>query len=325
MLLYLKYFSLVAAPVRLSMHHKHKLSGYLAILGASILWGTSFPVIKMSFTELDLSPLTFLTMRFLLTLTVLAPLLVKRTSRRDITEYLKKPDIMILGAVNGAAFSFQFLGQARVPAIVASLLINSYLLFTPFFARTLLGSTITPRKKVAVTVGFLGTAVIALGNFAGNEDIIASLVGVPMVLVSGVLYSLYIVYSEKNMSSTGQPVLIFFSSTVYSLATILISGLILRDLPGMRPFPIAALWPVAYLSLLCTALAFILYLHAIQQLGSVDSAVYLLLNIVAGILLSFFMLGEIPDIFNYIGASLIFFSIYLIKKPRQVRVVIRKQ
>ena len=301
------------------MQHKQKLSGYLAILGATILWGTSFPVIKMSLTELDLSPLTFLTLRFMLTLAVLSPILVKRSSRRDIAEYLKKPDIMILGAVNGAAFSFQFLGQARVSAIVASLLINSYLLFTPFFARILLGSTITLRKKVAVTVGFLGTAVIALGNFTGSGDVLASITGVPMVLVSGVLYSLYIAYSEKNMSVTSQPVPIFFSSTVYSLATILIFGLVLQDLPVLRPFPPAALWPVAYLSLFCTALAFILYLHAIHQLGSVDSAVYLLLNIVAGILLSYFMLGEIPDVFHYIGASLIFFSIFLIKKPQRAR------
>ena len=113
------------------------------------------------------------------------------------------------------------------------------------------------------------------------------------------------------------PVCIFYASTVYSLLVILLAGLILRDLPGLRPFPLAALLPISYLSLICTALAFVLYLHAIHQLGSVDSATYLLLNIVVGIILSYVMLGEIPDTFNYIGASLIFVSIYLIKKPRQ--------
>ena len=140
-----------------------------------------------------------------------------------------------------------------------------------------------------------------------------------MVLVAGVLYSLYIAYSEKNMNSAAQPVCIFYASTIYSLLVILLAGLILKDLPGLRPFHLAALLPVSYLSLICTALAFILYLHAIHQLGSVDSAVFLLLNIVVGIILSFFMLGEIPDFFIYIGGSLIFLSIYLIKKPRQIR------
>jgi len=274
-------------------------------------------VVKIAYTELNLSPITFLFARFILTILILSPLLLKRTARRDIAANLKKPDIMILGAVNGAAFTFQFIGQARVSAIVASLLLNSYVLFTPFFARTLLGTEITSRKKAAALIGFFGTAVIALGNFTGKGNILASLVGVPMVLIAGVLYSLYIAYSEKNMNSTGQPVLIFYASTIYSLPVILVAGLILRDLPGLRPFPLAALLPVSYLSLFCTALAFIFYLHAIHQLGSVDSAVYLLLNIVVGIILSYVMLGEIPDIFNYIGASLIFLSIFLIRKPRQ--------
>ena len=299
------------------MHKKRNVTGYLAILGSSILWGTSFPVIKMSYTELDLSPITFLTARFILTIVILSPLLLKRSARSDVAALLKKPDIMILGAVNGAAFSFQFIGQTRVSAIVASLLLNSYVLFTPFFARTLLGTEITARKKVAVLIGFFGTAVIAFGNFTGKVELLESLIGVPMVLIAGVMYSLYIAYSEKNMNSSAQPVLIFYASTIYSLLVIILAGLILRDLPGLRPFPLAALLPVFYLSFICTALAFILYLHAIHQLGSVDSAIYLLLNIVVGIVLSYVMLGEIPDGFNYTGASLIFLSIFLIKKPRQ--------
>ena len=115
---------------------------------------------------------------------------------------------------------------------MASLLLNSYLLFTPFFARILLGTEITSRKKVAVVIGFFGTAVIALGNFTGTGNILASLIGVPIVLTAGVLYSLYIAYSEKNMNSTGRPVLIFYASTIYSLLVILAVGLMLETFPA---------------------------------------------------------------------------------------------
>ena len=298
------------------MHKQRRVTGYLAILGASVLWGTSFPIIKFGFSELHLSPITFLFTRFLLSIALLSPLLVKRAARREVAVYIRKPDIMILGVVNGAAFSFQFIGQSHVSSIVASLMLNTYILFTPLFARTLLGTEITTRQKFATMIGFLGTAVIAFGNFTGTDNILGSLVGVPMVLFAGVLYSLYIAFSEKNMNSTGQPVLIFYTSTIYSLLVILIAGLILRDLPGIRPVPLRALLPIAYLSLFCTVVAFILYLYGIHRLGSVDSAVYLLLNIVVGIMLSYFMLGEVPDLFIYGGASLIFLSIYLIKEPR---------
>jgi drug/metabolite transporter (DMT)-like permease len=298
------------------MHKVKRAPGYLAILGSSILWGTSFPIIKFGFSELNLSPITFLFTRFLLSITMLTPLLLKREARRDVAVFIKKPDIMILGLLNGAAFSFQFIGQSHVSSIVASLMLNTYILFTPFFARTLLGTEITPRQKFATMVGFLGTAVIAFGNFTGTEDMLGSVVGVPMVLSAGVLYGLYIAFSEKNMAGTNKPMAIFYASTMYSLLVILIAGLILGDLPGIRPVPLRALLPIAYLSLFCTVVAFILYLYAIHRLGSVDSAVYLLLNIVIGIVLSYFMLGEVPDLFIYGGASLIFLSIYLIKKPQ---------
>ena len=300
------------------MHKQTRLTGYLAITGASIFWGTTFPVIKFGLSELDLSPITFLFTRFLLTIVILSPLLIRRDARRAVALFIRNPDIMILGILNGAAYSFQFIGQARVSSILASLMLNTYILFTPLFARTLLGTRITRRQKFATLIGFLGTAVIAFGNITGNGDILGSIVGLPMVLAAGVLYGLYIAYAEKALESMRQPMSVFYASSVFSLLVILITGLILRDLPGIRPVPFRALLPIGYLSLFCTAVAFTLYLYAIHNLGSVDSAVYLLLNIVVGIILSYIMLKEIPDLFIYTGASLIFLSIYLVKNSKTV-------
>jgi drug/metabolite transporter (DMT)-like permease len=298
------------------MHKLKKTPGYLAVMGASILWGTTYPIIKFGLSDLKLSPITFLSSRFLLSIIILSPLLLNREARKDVAGLIRKPDIMILGLVNGAAYSFQFIGQDRVSSMLAAIMLNTYVLFAPLFARALLGANITPRQKISTLIGFLGTAVIAIGNITGTGDLQGSILGVAMVLSCGVLYGLYIVYSEKNLAILNKPIRVFYASTIYSVLLILIAGLILRDLPGIRPLPLEALLPVAYLSVFCTAIAFILYLFAIHRLGSVDSAIYLLLNIIVGIVLSYFMLGEVPDLFIFSGAALIFLSISLLKGIR---------
>ncbi len=87
----------------------------------------------------------------------------------------------------------------------------------------------------------------------------------------------------------------------------------MQDLPGLSPFPFIALLPVLYLGILCTNAAFILYLISIKELGAVSSAVYLLINIIIGVVLSVIILHEQLAITMYIGGALISVSIYLVQ------------
>jgi drug/metabolite transporter (DMT)-like permease len=262
-----------------------KTTGYITIVLASILWGTTYPTIKFGLSQLELTPITYLSMRFLFALLSLSPLLLGKRFRKEVVQLIPRFDIIIIGLLNGAGYTLQFIGQS---------------------------------KKLAATIGFVGTIVIAVGSIFDTQAHFGTVFGIVMVFGAGIVYALYIVFAERAMKpdyrdKRQNSAAVFFASSIFSLLLIVITGAILKDLPGFTPISFVAIFPIAYLGIFCTGGAFILYLFSLQELGSVDSAVYLLLIIVVGILLSYFTLKEVPDVYMYGGASLIFLSIYLVQ------------
>jgi len=290
---------------------------YISLIFAAILWGTTYPIIKIGFQEIHLAPMTYLFMRFVFALITLSPVLAIRSIRKEVFHLLFRYEVILLGIMNGAGYTLQFLGQVHVTASFSSIMLNTYVLFTPLFNHFFFKNPVDGRKKAAAAAGFIGAAVIAVGNII-THALSVTLYGTLMVLGSGIVYGLYIVYSEKTMAANFRgkrphPVSLFYASTVSSLLIIFITGLFMRDLPGLSPFPMIALLPVLYLGILCTNAAFILYLIAIKELGAVSSAIYLLISIVIGVILSVIVLHESLAITMYIGGSLIFVSIYLVQ------------
>ncbi len=301
---------------------------YISLIIAAILWGTTYPIIKIGFQELHLTPMTYLFMRFVFAFLTLSPVLAVRSIRKEVFYLLFRYEVLLLGIMNGAGYILQFLGQVHVTASFSSIMLNTYVLSTPIFNHFFFKKPVERRKKEAAAAGFLGAAVIALGNVIRSHALSVTFYGILMVLGAGTVYGLYIVYSEKIMSvnfrgKTPQPVSLFFASTVSSLLIIFITGLFLQDLPGLSPFPAIALLPVLYLGVLATNAAFILYLISIKELGAVNSAIYLLINIVIGVILSVIMLHEALVITMYIGGSLIFASIFLVQNRNSPSHILR--
>ncbi len=257
-------------------------------------------------------------MRFLFALLSLSPLLIGKRFRKEVAQLISKFDIIIIGLLNGAGYSLQFIGQSYVTAGIASIMVNTYVIFTPIFLRCFFKQAIKPRKKLAATIGFVGTIVIAVGSMVYGKAHFSTIFGIVMVFAAGIVYALYIVFAERAMKpdyrkKSQSSAAVFYASSIFSLLLIAITGAVLKDLPGFTPVPLVAIFPMAYLGIFCTGGAFILYLISLREIGSVDSAVYLLLIIVVGILLSFITLKEVPDLYMYGGASLIFLSIYLVQ------------
>jgi drug/metabolite transporter (DMT)-like permease len=295
-----------------------KTTGYITIVLASVLWGTTYPTIKFALSQLELTPLTYLSMRFLFALLSLSPLLLGKRFRKEVVQLIPRFDIIIIGLLNGAGYTLQFIGQSYVTAALASIMVNTYVIFTPIFLHYFFNQAIEPRKKLAATIGFVGTIVIAVGSKFDTQAHFGTVFGIVMVFGAGIVYALYIVFAERAMKpdyrdKRQNSAAVFYASSIFSLLIIVITGAILKDLPGFTPISFVAIFPIAYLGIFCTGGAFILYLFSLQELGSVDSAVYLLLIIVVGILLSYFTLKEVPDVYMYGGASLIFMSIYLVQ------------
>jgi drug/metabolite transporter (DMT)-like permease len=298
------------------MGTQERTRAVLSITVATIFWGTTYPVIKFGLREMHLAPLAFLTLRFTAAVLSLLPLLFVKRIRRELLWSLPRFPILLLGTLNGIAYTLQFSGQVFTTSGVATIMINTYILFTLLFGRIFLGKKINRKQKLAVLLGFLGVVVIAMGDlihFKGGET---SPCGVALTLCAGVCAGLYVTFSEKVYElryGDGRlsPVSIFFSSTVYSITLILLADLLLKGFPRASSMSMIHLFPVLYLGILCTSGSFILYLIAVRDVGAVNTAVFMLLQIVVSILASFLLLGEVPNLFMILGAPLIFLAIYL--------------
>jgi drug/metabolite transporter (DMT)-like permease len=304
------------------MEHSSRFKAVFSITIATLFWGTTYPVIKFGLSQLHLTPLSFLTLRFLSALASLTPLLLIKSIREEFIWSISKPDILILGILNGVAYALQFIGQVSTTAGIATIMVSTYVLFTLLFGHFILGKKINLRKKIAVFIGFSGVVIIAMGDLINMRGESNSFYGMALTLGTGICAGLYVTFSEKVYELTFNerklnPVTIFFTSTVYSSLIIACAGLFIQDLPHFSSLTLPALLPVLYLGVLCTSGAFIMYLIAVREAGAVNTAVFMLLQIIISIIFAFVLLSEMPDVFMIVGSPLIFVAIYLTQEKEK--------
>jgi probable blue pigment (indigoidine) exporter len=293
-----------------------KKNAYATIFITSLLWGTTYPTIKFGLSHMHLPPISFLLMRFLIAFVALCPVLFIKRVRNEVRWSFKEMDIILLGLFAGLCYSLQFIGQVNTTAGVATVFINTYVLFTPLFGKVLLEKDVNRKQIIAAVSGFFGVVIIVLGDLLWSSTDGVTLAGILFVFGSGLFTGLYITYSEKvhRLRYRGKnlhPVTIFFTSTFYSLVVMCFTGLIRGDLPKFLSLNLPALAAICYLALFCTDGAFVLYLIAVRDLGSVNSAVFMLFQIIVSMCISFIALKEIPDIFMYTGTGIITFAMVL--------------
>ncbi|MGQ4892878.1 MAG: EamA family transporter [Candidatus Njordarchaeia archaeon] len=94
----------------------------LFLLTTTILWGTSFPVIR--FGLMYIPPLYFVFLRFLISFVVTFLLLIPLHKLDAFISVLKNKFVALTGLLNGLAFILQFVGQKYTFATNASLLLT---------------------------------------------------------------------------------------------------------------------------------------------------------------------------------------------------------
>ena len=301
-----------------------KKKANIALVFATNFWGTTYPTIKYVLSEMYIPPLLFVCLRFTVATAAASLLLFVRKIRREAAAAMLDPDIIILGALNAVAYSLQFLGMKTTSAGISAIMVNTYVLFAPLFTRLITGECVTRRKTLAVLTGFSGAALIAVRDLlrspAEGASFPAGASGTLLVLLCGAVTGLYVAFSEKIMGTedtTRSPFSVFFASSVYTLLLLLAEVAVTGDLvrlSSVRPESIP--W-IAYLGLFSTFAAFVLYLYGVRSLGAVHASIYLLGQVVIGIVVSVIVLGEPVQVYTVTGALFILGAIWLVGKGRK--------
>ncbi len=305
----------------MNLRFEGKSTAFLAIVVATILWGTTYPVVKIGLSVLlpPLPPLGYLFLRFSIAILILIPFFPFLTSSKNLKALFTDKFIILLGVVNGSSYILQFIGQTGTTAGMATLMVNTYLISTPLITTYYLKVPLANKLKFSTILGAVGVILSAISVIITDipdNDIITFLISTGIILVSGLIWGSYaIVSSEFHLKSVNRnknhPIIIFAVSNFISVLLIGASMVITNQVPDLSIISADAWFSVLYLALGCTTIAYALYIYASKMISPTTINIVLLLNIIIGLILSAVLLGDTLSLLMIVGSLLIIGAIYL--------------
>ncbi|MBI9107695.1 MAG: EamA family transporter [Spirochaetales bacterium] len=279
-----------------SQEEKHHTFAVLQALLVTFLWSTSFVIIKKMLIEIP--PLTFAGLRYLMASVCLLPFLSGRKYRVELGSINRATwlNLLLLGLTfyvitQGA----QFVGLSLLPSATVSLMLN----FTPLVVVALGAVVLKERPSLRQIGGILlflgGTGIF----FFPSASVSAQGKGIA-VMALGVLANAFssVLGRRLNSRKTLSPLTI----TVVSMgigSVILTSAGIIRDgFPRLSPSSwLALIW----LAAVNTAFAFTLWNRTLRTLTAMESSVINGTMLIQIAVLAWFFLGEELTAFKIAG------------------------
>src|ERR1700704_2956033 len=280
----------------------------LRIAAFCVLWSSAFAVAKLALA--DCPPLLLLMARFLLAGAVmLGAAAVLRTpwhfTRRDIVV------LALLGVANNALYlGLNYVGMRSISAGLSALIVSANPVLTAVLAAVFLQERMTWRKAAGLLLGVGGVAFIVQSRMVTGVDSpvgVAFTIAALVSLVGGtILYKrvapnggLWIGNGVQNLA--GGVALVPFAFTFESVGEIV---------PSWRLF-----LALAYLVLVVSAFAFVLWFQLLTERGATAASAYHFLKPPLGIFFGWLLLGEHVAWHDLLGVLPVAIGIYLVTRP----------
>jgi drug/metabolite transporter (DMT)-like permease len=273
---------------------------------AGVLWGTSFPIIKIGLETID--PFTFVFWRFLVSSITLV--VVMLALRKFEFKMHNKKLLIFLGIANAAGYLLQYVGMPYTTAAKAALFINLSAMWVAIMSPKLLGEHFSFNKVLGVLFGLVGIVFVSTNLDFGSLSSGQSLADV-VLIVSGITWAIFMIYNKKLvMNSTSGT----FQSMTWILLFTFLSIVPFTVFAGPGFFTLSS-WgwlAILWTAIVCWVVPYYLWLEGLKHLSASVSTILLLSEIVMAVFLSVVLLKEPITIFSTIGALLIVIAIALV-------------
>jgi drug/metabolite transporter (DMT)-like permease len=302
----------VISPQRRSL-----LLVHCSLLGVAAIWGGTIPAIKYMLRTLE--PIDILLIRvggaaliFALILSLQGKRAIPKTRRDGI-------ELLLFGMLGIALMNMAMItGQDMIPAALASLIVTSNPVFTALVSRFLTGEPLTRRKIGGIALAFAGFLIVLLSGSGSSTPIDADQIkGILIVAIAPFSWAFYTVltkpyltrYQPANVAGYtaiggflgALPVLLFTDGTAERLGELGTTG-----------------WAIGfYLSAFGFVVAYVLWYRALRVLTASQTAVYIYLVPVFGILCAWLFLDEEITSYLLLGGAVILAGVVLTNSGRQ--------
>jgi drug/metabolite transporter (DMT)-like permease len=273
------------------------------LVGVTIVWGSSFVVVKNVYEESP--PLQFLFCRFLFATLLVAGFLFAR--RRSP---LLWRDGLILGLLLAGGIALQVLGIPDTTASNAAFLTGLSVVLTPFVAYLRTQKLPSLENTVGITLAGLGFALLTFpsrGSSVNRGDV--------LLFLCGIVFAFYIVELAER---SGRHDAVWLTAIQLATVVLLAAGLILLlRLPLFSEWTIAVretrpvvwrggfLWGVLYLGSIGTVGTFFGQTWAQRHMSATHAAIIFALEPVVAALLAAWFLGERLGLRGNLGGLLV--------------------
>jgi drug/metabolite transporter (DMT)-like permease len=261
----------------------------------SLVWGLPYLLIKVAVAEVEPTVVVFV--RLGVSAILLLPIAIATGALRRIRKRWRP----LLGvAAGGIVLPFLLIayGEQHITSSLAALLIASDPLFIVLLAlRFDASERSTGTRLMGLLIGLLGVAVLVGLNVGG--DTLAAL-GAAMVLLAALCYA----GSALLVKALGDVPRLGSVTVTLTVASLLLAPPALLNLPRSMPSP-AVIGSLLALSIVCTALAYIVYFSLIATAGATRASLITYVNPAVAAILGAVVLSEPITLATLVGFGLI--------------------
>lgn len=292
-----------------------RAADYLMVLVTVSIWGGSFASTKYALAQAEPSLILFL--RFILTIPVLAAgCIAEKTmrlpTRRElpILAFLGFQGIYFHQGIQAVAMKTAGAGNANwmmvaSPAVVAVL------------GWAFLGEKISRRAAAGLLLAAAGvTLVLALGTVKETaESTTFGSWGDYLMLASVLNWGVFLVISRNYLKEAMPPAFSIFWELVLSSVFAFITTIVVGTDYSVIPSFTAGTWSaIIFLGALSSGLAYLLWYKALSAIPVAKLTVFQFLQPVAGMVISYLLLGERYTLWLALGAVMIMSGIWMVNK-----------
>lgn len=259
--------------------------GVVSLVLITIIWGTTFVVVKEA---LDTIPVALLlALRFTLATLMLV---WARFERKAIVPAL------ILGVLSFVGFASQTIGLSITSASNAAFITGLSVILTPILGALFWGKRLAPRVFLAAVVALAGLALMTLRDGVASVN-----VGDVWVLLTALTYALYIVYLGEIAGKVRATSLVMMQHIPMALLAWLWAAPQAHLLPSV---PLGTYLAIVYLAVVATALVGLLQTYAQRVVPAHVAALIFVLEPAFAALFAYLLLGEQLGTWGLLGAGL---------------------
>jgi drug/metabolite transporter (DMT)-like permease len=300
-------------------HARQVLIGTLMVLVSSVAFSSKAIMVKLAY-EYSVNPATLIALRMAFSIPFFVGLILWVAYSKGVAK-LSRDDVyrlLFIGVVTGyGSMWFNFAGLQYVTAGLERVILFLYPTLVVLLSTVLHQHKITKHEVFALVASYAGVILVVGHDLAMPTAAAAhTLLGSGLVLVSAIVYALYLVLSGKLIPRLGAPLFTAYIMLIMSVT----SGVhfLLTEKVGVAIHLPAQVYVLSLMmAIIATVLPSVLLNMGIQRIGSNKASLVSSVGPVSTIFLAWIFLGEPVTLLQTAGTALVLLGVLAISLAKK--------